>query len=573
MLDKNDENVSACEKKSSSRSNMGSRGSSVAFLGNSKEEEKKECCNPNSYFDDDTWKFTTERNEYKDPRCYYFQQRVFWYWRHPLARMTFCTLIMLLNFYIYAIDPVCESKREVALPIAGSLWSIVATRWKGGAGWLFFRFIVCLIIYIGGPIIGWWFLHRIVLKRWLQLSMFGYYPESVLTIFKQQDRYNELDEYKGSWFSMSITTLFWGYIWVNIYNAIVPEDNGVDEWLGFSEYLFGQMAVSLSWMGDSFTFFMILDSMLQEEKKYPNAYIGRLRKKWLTTWSGMFRVIFVWVIFTIGSLLVVYMVWIRNDSQFEQWRLESGNTTVESTRAFIGALIFGLDLAIVTQDWDFPLFRNEQEVMITGFLVFEVSFPPECLKDKIPENFNFKINGKWMNYFPMICVMGLDMAAFVALAWYEPGEFAQYVGPDEYIWTVDDYSEADMLGLLFDATQSYELLNYSTRAGQCYDLNQTVCGNGSFNALCNWFDDGDYCAYDNDIKLSSTFKDEGTLWWTCYPFVISFTILVWSLYFLMKYQERAEFRHDTVLVGNKPDKKSGKEVEIVKIWNGRREDI
>merc|ERR1712142_301187 len=137
----------------------------------------------------------------------------------------------------------------------------------------------------------------------------------------------------------------------------------------------------------------------------------------------MFRVFFVWIFFSIGSFLVVYMVWIRNDSQFEIWKLKSGYTTVESTRAFIGALIFGLDLAIVTQDWDFPLFRNTQEIMITGFLAFEISLPPECLKSWIPDSFHFKINGKWMNYFPMVVVMGLDMAAFTALAWYVPGDF------------------------------------------------------------------------------------------------------------------------------------------------------
>jgi len=435
-------------------------------------------------------------------------------------------------------------------------------KWEGEALWLVFRAFVCFVSFIGGPLIGWWFVHRVLLKRWLKLAMFGYYPKSMINMYKECNRLDELDEYKGSWFSMSITTLFWGYIWVTIYNAIVPDRYDVDEWLGLSEYTFGQMAVSLSWMGDSFTFFMILDSMLQEKEKYPTSCTARCREKWVTTWGGMFRVVVVWVIFIIGSFLVVYMVWIRNDSQFENWRLQSGHATVESTRAFIGALIFGLDLAVVTQDWDFPLFRNTQEIMITGFSVFEVSFPPECLKNKMPDNFNFKINGKWMNYFPMVCVMGIDVASFVALAWYEPGDFAQYTDPDKYIWTVDDGSEADMLGLLFDASQSYDLLNYTIRAGLCFDLDQDVCDNGSVNELCNWFEDGRYCTYDNDKKLSGAFKEEGSLWWTCFPMVIFFTQLVWSLFFLMKYQRRPKFKYEKLCLGNKTTKNESGKIKI-----------
>jgi len=520
------------------------------------------CDDLNSYFDDDTWEFTLENNANKEPKCYNLQIRILWYWRHPAARLTFSLLIMILNFYIYAIDPVCESRREVTLPISGSLWSIVAQRWEGGAGYLFFRFLIMLLAFIAGPLIGWWFLHRVVFKRWLKLAMFGYYPRDVLNHLKENGRSDEVDKYKGSWFSMAITTLFWGYICIQIYNAMVPDRYDVDDWLGINEYLFGQMAVSLSWMGDSFTFFMILDSMLQEKGKYPNSYIDRYREMWLTTGGGMFRVIFVWIVFSFGSFLVIYLVWIRNDSQFEQWRLESGHTTVESTRAFIGALIFGLDLAIVTQDWDFPLFRNTQEIMITGFVAYEISFPPECIKGMIPDSFNFKINGKWMNYFPMICVMGLDMAAYVALAWYEPGEFAQYTGPDELIWNVDNAREADFLGVDFDASQSYYLLNYTIRAGKCHDLDRGVCDDGSVDDLCNWFEDGGYCAYGNDRLLSSTYREEGSLWWTCYPFVIFFAQLVWSLWFLVKYQVRPKFITEKLCLGL-PKEKNISENDVV----------
>jgi len=438
---------------------------------------------------------------------------------------------------------VVESKREVELPIVGSLWAIVSRRWTGDASYLILRFVICLICFIGGPLIGWWIIHRIVLKRWLKLSMFGWYNKKELLQRKLdfvdvEEALREIDEYKGSWFSMAITTIFWGYIWISVYNAMVPDAYGVDDWLGMNEYFFGQLAASLAWMGDSFTFFMILDSMLQEEKKYPNSWIARYGEFWVDTWNGYFRIVFVWVIFLFGSIIVVWSVWISNNSQFETWRLENDYTTNEAERAFIGGLIFGLDLAIVIQDWDFPEFRNTQKIMITGFSVLQVSFPPECIKDKLPRNWWFQINGKWMNYFPMVVVMGLDMAAFIALAWYEPGEFGQYTGPDQKLWSVNDATEADYLGEQFILSETYDLLNYTIRAGRCIDFGEDDCG--AADSECNWFDRVGYCAYGNDIKLAGSYENSESLWWTSTPFVFFLGVLVVSLLFLRKYQLEPE---------------------------------
>lgn len=490
----------------------------------------------NKEFVDDTWEYSAAKNKNVEPRCWHCQKRFFWYWRHPCSRILCAMLIMILNFFIYAVDPVAESKREVELPIIGSMWSILAWDWNMKIGYFILRIFVCLVTFVGGPLIGWWFIHRIVLKRWLKLSMFGYYDKQERTKIKLENWANyrrEVDEYKGSWFSMTITTIFWGYLCVTVYNAIAPSEYDVDDWLGLDEYLFGQMAVSLSWMGDSFTFFMILDSMFQEEKKYPNSWVERYGDFWVKTWNGYFRIVFVWFFFLIGSIIVVTKVWIQNDSHFEEWRMSTDYTTNEVERAFIGALIFGLDLAIVTQDWDFPEFRNSQEIMITGFSVLQVSFPPKCLEDKIPSNFYFQINGKWMNYSPMFAVMGLDVAAFIALAWYVPGEFAQYTGPDMKVWTVNDRTEADSLGEQFLLSEAYDLLNYTIRAGQCIEVSEGDCLDSS---ICNWVDSIGYCTYGNDIKLAGSYEDAGSLWFTSLPFVFFLGVLITSMIFLRKYQ-------------------------------------
>jgi len=466
----------------------------------------------------------TEIHSSKDEQLGKTKKLFVWFWRHPFTRLFTAISIMALNFLIYAIDPVAESSRDVELLIVGSLWSIVTTEWTGKAQWLAVRAFVCLVAFIGGPVIGWYIVHRKILKGYFRLKIFGYYNEKEKRRIPEDDR----DEYKGSWFTMSITTLFFGWASVLIYNVLVPNEYKVDDWLGFSEYLFGQIAVSLSWVGDWFTFFMILDSMLQAKNRNDYLLLDHLQDEWLNNCGGYFRIVVVWTCFVIGSFIVVFAVWVRHDSLFETWRLESGITTFRSSRAIIAALIFSLDLCTVTQDWDFPSFRNTEQIKITGFNFHEVSFPPKCIKRMLPSNLTFKINGKWLNYTPMVLVMGLDMAAFLAIATYEPGEFGQYIGPDKKIWNVADYDEANQLGMQFDITRTYDLLNYTARAGKCIDIEEEWCMDFT---ICNWNDEPGYCTYGKDVKLAGSFENRET-WWSGTPIVLSVVELVWSLNFM-----------------------------------------
>jgi len=491
---------------------------------------------------------STDVNPLKTERELGKTKRLFiWVWRHPFTRLSTALLIMTLNFLIYAIDPVVESRRDVNLPIIGSFWSILVLRW--GSPYAALRVFICLIAFIGGPVIGWYFVHRKFLKGYLKLRMFGYYTDEE----KKRIEEDDLDEYKGSWFTMTVTTIFWGYVWILLYSAIAP--NEVDDWLGFSEYVFGQITISLSWFGDLFTFFMILDSMLQSTKvegEYP--WLDHSRDEWLA-WGGYFRIVVFWVCFLFGSIIVIVMVWIRNDSMFETWRLDANITTFETARAFIAALIFALDLCTVTQDWDFPSFRNNEKIKIAGFNFFEVSFPPDWIKEKLPEfpdSLTFKINGKWMNYTPMVLVMGLDMAAFIAIAFYKPGEFAQYIGPDKKIWSVSNYTEANQLGLQFDSSQTYDLLNYTARAGQCINVIEDWCTNST---ICNWNDNPAYCTFGSDVKLAGSFENNTTLWWTCIPIFLALIELVWSLMFLRQKLPAAPTRPSSES-GNEPSRRS-----------------
>eukprot|EP00494_Astrolonche_serrata_P025546 UN25807 len=136
------------------------------------------------------------------------------------------------------------------------------------------------------------------LKRYLKLEMF--------------------QRYKGTWFVMLITTVFWLYIFVGIYNASVEDHQKLDDWLGFDEHLFGQIAAVICWVGDSITWFQCLDSMLQDEAMYSEWAVG-CRKWWN---NGNNRVYAFWVTFVVGTTTVAATVF--NDhggsgSIWEDW--------------------------------------------------------------------------------------------------------------------------------------------------------------------------------------------------------------------------------------------------------------
>jgi len=170
--------------------------------------------------------------------------------------------------------------------------------------------------------------------------------------------------------------------------------------------------------------------------------------------------------------------------------------------------------------------------MITGFKSTKIRFPPEWIKGLVPDILSFKINGKWMNYFPMVVTMCLDMASFLALAHYVPGEFAQYTGPDQKVWNVDNEAEANYLGQLFDSTQSYNLLNYTKRAGRCIDFDESSCTELDY---CSWAYSEEYCLFLSDVKLAASYMSSVSLWWTCIPIVLIVAQLLWSQWFIRNY--------------------------------------
>jgi len=130
--------------------------------------------------------------------------------------------------------------------------------------------------------------------------------------------------------------------------------------------------------------------------------------------------------------------------------------------------------------------------------------------------------------------MCLDMASFLALAYYVPGEFAQYTGPDLKVWNVDNEAEANYLGQLFDSSQSYNLLNYTKRAGRCIDFEESNCTELEY---CNWIYSEGYCSFQTDVKLAASYINSVSLWWIGMPIVVIVGQLLWSQWFIRNYYQ------------------------------------
>ena len=106
-----------------------------------------------------------------------------------------------------------------------------------------------LLGIITGMLVGKLFVHKLVLKRWMKLSMF------------QEDR--------GSWMVMFLTALISLFIFSLIFNAFLSlggdelEAYKVTHFLGMENKTFMKAAGMGTWMGDFVTAWMVTDMMLQ----------------------------------------------------------------------------------------------------------------------------------------------------------------------------------------------------------------------------------------------------------------------------------------------------------------------
>jgi hypothetical protein len=140
----------------------------------------------------------------------------------------------------------------------------------------------------------------------------------------------------------------------------------------------------------------------------------------------------------------------------------------EVTRTLYACFIVFLDLFCMVQDWEFPLFSEdhhhaEDRAKIAG---------TDSNSLKIGR---LTISAKWMQYGPLLGIMGADFAFVKSMFSYTPNSYGEYTDPrDQTIWCVTnetllDYvyplgsnTDPDLLGLIsFEARHNmttYELL-------------------------------------------------------------------------------------------------------------------
>ena len=125
---------------------------------------------------------------------------------------------------------------------------LVINRYPPG-GWSALKVFLWLVGIIVGLLVGKFFFHKLVLKKWMKLSMF------------QRD--------SGSWMIMFLTSIVFVFIFSMIYNAFLGlggEDlkaYKITGYLGMENKMFMKAAGMGTWMGDFVTAWMVTDMMLQ----------------------------------------------------------------------------------------------------------------------------------------------------------------------------------------------------------------------------------------------------------------------------------------------------------------------
>lgn len=344
--------------------------------------------------------------------------------RHPNMRLFVAFFITWLNFLIYAEDPVADSEGPASLPILGRSASLIFAQWPRPYAGLVFAKIVCLLCaLLLGPVFGRQIIHKKLLSP----------------------RYDMFSEDKGTFMIMFLTTIMFLFGWATVYNGIVGgvlDDKEeldkflLNDFLGIWNQSFMRGAATGTWLGDSVTFFMVLDMIMQDQRSFLH-WGPKARKFWREGWKGRFRMVCFWGCMIGLTAIVVSVIFsgaLKWDDMTGNWDLR----TTELGRAVLAGIITAMDLTIVMQDWEFPLFETAQEVMLPGLNFENIDFTflgscGECFRQPF---FHIYVNGKWFNYGIIMMVMLLDMNMLKNQVVYVPEDFFQYTDPEGHVWTI-----------------------------------------------------------------------------------------------------------------------------------------
>lgn len=389
------------------------------------------------------------------------------WFRHPAFRMFLTLLIIVCDFFIYGEDPIYDSDVEAVIPPLGNMLGMTLRKYYFGENSLaLLKLILVVFSFVLGMIVGKLFLHDFIFRDKLRLRMFS--------------------EDKGSWTCMLATCCFFSYAFCMLYNMMLP-DTRAEDWdgpplyvsagMGSSNRTFGALFQAGTWLGDLMTVVMVWDSIFQDYTRYPNWAKG-WKHIWNNSCNGWFRIVAVYggaISSTMAVFLGIYLTGHGNTLDYNGKAF-----TGELTRIFVITIIICADVFIVVQDWTFPTFDDDINIKVAG--TFETHIRCDCLMkvfnkvgccNKLIQSkfWDVTVTGKWMNYFFIIGILGLDINMMKNQILYRPQDFGQYVHPEtEEVWVILDplvlttaYDEGVLIHPELITWEARQALNFTSR--------------------------------------------------------------------------------------------------------------
>eukprot|EP00931_Biecheleriopsis_adriatica_P057319 TRINITY_DN33997_c0_g1_i1.p1 TRINITY_DN33997_c0_g1~~TRINITY_DN33997_c0_g1_i1.p1 ORF type:complete len:633 (-),score=78.69 TRINITY_DN33997_c0_g1_i1:5-1903(-) len=401
---------------------------------------------PHSRFD-----VLTSWSRYTLARCRYKLTDPQVWWRHPVARILATLCVLFLDMYIYVEDPVNDSHILYTSFAMGPVLGLL-TFWAAPTpGLAVLRLTIslaafALACYVGSRLIAKWLLRE-------KLKMVAFASDA------------------GSLCIVLLTASAFWHICARLYCVAVGE--GTDQVNNTSNEIFLLFRPSLdfrhvnqcwqvcSLFADMVSILTITDACLQDVRFYPN-WVPRLKHVWCQSLKGWVRVLSVWLVLIASTVISIWGIF--NTSKEENGAFVSQvwfGGTDEGSRSIVAGFLIFFDLVVCMQDWDFPAFHEplhlEAKTKVLGLFTTEITFPwitrvlslipqPSCrlwtrIRPHLPsaDVFTLHIDGKWLQYGPLVIIMFIDIY-YTYIQWsYAPEWFGQYQDPrDQFIWGITD---------------------------------------------------------------------------------------------------------------------------------------
>jgi len=351
------------------------------------------------------------------------------FWRHPVARISVVTLLILLDICVYGADPINESHVEGNIPGVGRIYNFLFCL-PSSAGKLLSRCGLIFLSCIAGLYMGRQWLHHRLLRDICALSMFA--------------------GGNGSFIMMGLGVAGACLAGGAAYNWLVP--SGVTGETDMEARTVGKILQILSAVAHTVAAVQVADGVMQDRQRYPN-WASSLKRHWRRSFGGWLRILCAWCLAAAFAGVFVWSVF----NVAATW----GNLN-EVARVFFSGLLVFFDLFAVVQDWEFPTLQAPPDldlpILIAGS--FRPSFrcgAGSCLlrcKQRLESGtspssrislsgadkfLDVTIAGPWVTYGPLFCALCFDLLGIYLHMFYTPEDFGQYVDPStNRIWSIVD---------------------------------------------------------------------------------------------------------------------------------------